>query len=496
MNAKNRSLIGGALLLAGVLPATPLKAQRTDPPKGWTVNSTADTGDAYLLDQVCADSSGRCTLRAAIQNSNVFTGTQGISFNIPTTDPHYDPQTGSYTIGISAALPDLADDVNINGPGATKLLLTKLSSGSHLRIFNVTTGGTVNISGLTIFGAEPASGGNGGGIQNVNSGTVNVSNCILSKNTVRSDGSLVYVRGGAIFNASTGTVNITNSTLRFNRAEGWADEASFGGAIYNNSGTVNVTDSTLDHNSGVRGGGIYNETGVVTVLGSTFRENVAKWDGGGISNWDGSASITNSTFYANIASGGDGRGYGGAISNTSGTLNLTNSSLSANFSGAVGSGVYNGSNGTKYGVVNVKSSIIALNYGGRSANLAADQNFLPHESISEAPDVSGTFASQGFNLIGKKDGSTGFTQATDKTGTVTKPLNPKLDPRGLWSNGGSTQTIALQTGSPAVDKGTSVGLTGTLTTDQRGAGFARTVEKTVTNAAGGDGTDIGAFELP
>jgi hypothetical protein len=96
-------------------------------------------------------------------------------------------------------------------------------------------------------------------------------------------------------------------------------------------------------------------------------------------------------------------------------------------------------------------------------------------------------------LIGKKDGSTGFTAATDKKGTVAAPLNPGLDWKGLRSNGGPTQTVALLTGSAAIDKGTSVGLTSTLTTDQRG--LPRTVDKTAANATGGDGTDIGAFEL-
>lgn len=105
------------------------------------------------------------------------------------------------------------------------------------------------------------------------------------------------------------------------------------------------------------------------------------------------------------------------------------------------------------------------------------------------------FVSQGFNLIGRDDGSTGFTAATDKTGTSNSPLNAMLDWRGLWNNGGPTQTVALLAGSPAIDQGTSVGLTGTLTTDQRGTGFQRKVDKTSANAAGGDGTDIGAFEV-
>jgi hypothetical protein len=66
----------------------------------------------------------------------------------------------------------------------------------------------------------------------------------------------------------------------------------------------------------------------------------------------------------------------------------------------------------------------------------------------------------------------------------------------LQNNGGPAQTIALNPGSPAIDKGTSQSLIGQLTLDERGTGFARTVDDPNTpNAAGGDGTDIGAFEL-
>jgi len=80
------------------------------------------------------------------------------------------------------------------------------------------------------------------------------------------------------------------------------------------------------------------------------------------------------------------------------------------------------------------------------------------------------------------------------TGTASSPLDPEFAPIND-DNGGSTLTLGLICGSPAIDKGTSNGLTGSLTTDQRGTGFARTVNDTgIANASGGDGTDIGAFE--
>jgi CSLREA domain-containing protein len=66
--------------------------------------------------------------------------------------------------------------------------------------------------------------------------------------------------------------------------------------------------------------------------------------------------------------------------------------------------------------------------------------------------------------------------------------DPLLGP--LQNNGGPTQTRALLFGSPAIDKGTSSG----LSTDQRG--FHRPVDlPNIPNAIGGHGSDIGAFEF-
>ncbi|MFL6527742.1 MAG: choice-of-anchor Q domain-containing protein, partial [Chthoniobacterales bacterium] len=62
-------------------------------------------------------------------------------------------------------------------------------------------------------------------------------------------------------------------------------------------------------------------------------------------------------------------------------------------------------------------------------------------------------------------------------------------------NGGPTPTFALLSGSPAIDHASSFGLTGSLTTDQRGVNRASDFPS-VANVPNGDGADIGAFELP
>ncbi|NIR34973.1 MAG: hypothetical protein GWN07_02665, partial [Actinobacteria bacterium] len=52
-----------------VLSSTPLTAQST-----YTVDSTADGGDADTADGLCDDGSGACTLRAAIEQANASAG--------------------------------------------------------------------------------------------------------------------------------------------------------------------------------------------------------------------------------------------------------------------------------------------------------------------------------------------------------------------------------------------------------------------------------------
>ncbi|MGH1542729.1 MAG: CSLREA domain-containing protein [Arenicella sp.] len=93
----------------------------------FTVNSTGDEADADKGDGVCATADGTCTLRAAIDEANVFEGKQNIYFNIPAqTDTGCDASTGVCTIQPAAAY-IVRQSVNIDGytqPGSTPNTLT------------------------------------------------------------------------------------------------------------------------------------------------------------------------------------------------------------------------------------------------------------------------------------------------------------------------------------------------------------------------------------
>jgi CSLREA domain-containing protein len=519
------------------------------------VNTTGDGDDVNVGDGLCADSNGDCTLRAAIHEANFHAGDDGIEFDLAITDPNFDGT--KWFIPLTMALPDIGDHLSITGPGADKLTV-RLGSGGPYRIFGVLTT-SVTLSGLTISGGDAGLQG-GGAIQSPVTGTLDVNNCTLSGNQALIGGAVANLgnatvnltdctlienvgsfEGGAIMN-DHGTVTLTNCIVSFNTSNS-------GGAFFCDVGsTTNIINCTISYNSAVgapgaggNGGGAYSQGGTLVVSGSTFMGNSADDDGGGISRSDpGALVLTLSTLKDNTAVGsggglsttstegfivsvvgctvsGNSAALGGGIQVSDGSLELVNSTVSNNTTIA---GTGNGAGiralgGPPHFFVVLTNSTIASNAtalgagakGGGISNESSEPIFVKNCLIAlnladVGPDVSGnfastlTFTSEGFNLVGKTDGGAGFTAATDLTGTIAAPLDPKLDPNGLLDNGGPTQTIALLVGSPAIDQATSDGLRGSLTTDQRGPGFPRTFDQPlIPNAAGGDGTDIGAFEL-
>jgi hypothetical protein len=107
----------------------------------------------------------------------------------------------------------ITHSISIEGPGPDQLSVWPRYPGS---IFEVTSGTTVSIAGLTIAGSYYS--GDGGGISNV--GTLTVNNCTIRDNSVMTydDGGGPYGGdGGGIY--SSGTLTVTNSTISGNSAE-------------------------------------------------------------------------------------------------------------------------------------------------------------------------------------------------------------------------------------------------------------------------------------
>jgi len=267
----------------------------------------------------------------------------------------------------------------------------------------------------------------GGGMVTFNCGgatTITVTSTkIISADTTIDGGSLITISGGnsvGIFVVNIG-VNFTVQNLTIANGIG----GNFGGGGIANSGTLTVTNSTFSGNRADAGGAISN-SGDLTVTNCTFSGNSSSYllgAGGAISN-SGNLIVTNSTFSGNSAEAG------GAISN-GGDMTVTNCTFSGNNSPSLlgpGGGAIN--NAGDLAPATLFNTILANNFTNNVGG-----------------NCEGSMTDGGHNI---DDGtSCAFSTANGSLSNT----NPQLDPAGLANNGGPTQTIALQAGSPAINAG-------------------------------------------
>ncbi|MCB0048646.1 MAG: Ig-like domain repeat protein, partial [Caldilinea sp.] len=340
---------------------------------------------------------------------------------------------GTLTLDASTVATNTAGGGSYGGGG-----ILNVGSASRLFIINGSRivgnysskgGGISNRSSLAISASTVISNSSanyGGGIYNTGSSSV----ITITAGSIIEGNSATL--GGGIFNQEGSDITIDNSRVLSNIVDPTSGQ---GGGIYNNfvGSVVTITNGSLvQGNSAGSGAGIYNYlNAVLTIRESAVTSNTAvASSGGSIYNW-GAATVENSTFAANRANSGSAI-YSGGV------LTVTNSTI-ANSGMTSGSGIYNS------GMFYLRNSLIATGNGVECIN-------------------AGTFAANINNLVADGTCSAAFSG------------NPLLGPLGAY--GGSTQTIPLLPGSPAIDAGDAATC---LATDQRGIGRVGTC-------------DIGAFE--
>ncbi len=294
--------------------------------------------------------------------------------------------------------------------------------------FNTVTATTLNITGATFASnvVTTGFGGNGGTGTSANGGPGG------------NGGSGGNAEGGALFEGDNTNLTVINST--------------FGGPSASASSPT-LNSNTLAAGQGGAGGDAGTPAGQPNNNGGNGG-NGGTVQGGAIYVNSGGAEFLNVTIASNEALGGALGGPGGAGTTSTGGLNGTPGVAGGGFGGG-----YFAAGGTN----EVGNSIIALNAAGTD------------------PDVSGSFASLGHNIIGNVGAAVGFI-SHDQTGISAAQLN--LAPLG--ANGGPTATDALQPGSVAINNGDDSLVPSGITFDQRGTPFLRIVDNVV---------DVGAFEL-
>lgn len=450
-----------------------------------TVTSLADSGAGSLRDQVATSSAGD-TIQFAVHGK----------------------------ILLASAI-NLSHTLDIEGPGPAALVV----DANHVDRAFVTSGASTNIiSGMTITNGfvAGAAGPDGGVGQNGTDGSaayggaiydqgkaLTLSNCWLVGNTVEGGqggrgganviGGLYFApgnggagglaEGGAVYSQSPVFVMVVNCTFSDNRAAGGA-----GGKGGTNIAS-NLNPGGIGGLGGVgQAGALQSSSAPVTYFtNSTFSANRT---GGG----QGGAGGDNTDSGPGGQGGTGGDGGGGAIASAN-ACEFHSCTIVSNFAfagpgGPGGNGVPAGANGTPGsgnagGVVGyvltcnnpIASTILADNYASSSFS-----NYFM------------AFRDNGHNFIGSDDYAGCPWGATTQVGTVPAPIHPQLGP--LAQNGGGLPTHAPVYGgspliiSPVIDQGFGPG----IATDERGA--PRIYDfPAIPNAAGGDGSDIGAFEL-
>ncbi|MFN8637750.1 MAG: right-handed parallel beta-helix repeat-containing protein [Chloroflexota bacterium] len=219
------------------------------------------------------------------------------------------------------------------------------------------------------------------------------------------------------------------------------------GLAISNQGNLTIDTTTISDNRGVVVTGLANFAGAsATITNSLFVNNVGNSSSGATLRTDGALNVANTTLSGNSGPTAGGIQFGG------GNVALVNVTVANN----TGPGFR-----TQGGGIFLQNVLLANNTGGNC-------NGAPNIS-GQAPNLQQNFDS---------DGACAFPAGSNLTG------NPHLGP--LASNGGPTQTHALQLGSPAIDV---ANCSAAAPADQRGTSRPRDGNgDTVAQC------DIGAFE--
>ncbi len=470
----------------------------------FVVNSALDTIDANPGDGYARDAAGRCTLRAAIMEANARPGADTISL-----------PAGTFSLSISgnkddnclAGDLDVKDTLTIIGAGRNKTII----DGAKIdRLFQVSAGTTMNLNSLGVTGGQPSDSGNNlswGGAA-LNYGTLVAYKCNFTSNAAAQGGGVVCNQGGTFLanncafttNQSTyqGGVVVNRgagTAVTFNNCTFTGNNAGEGGLVYGGS-DVQLYGCAIGETLGGYNGAFFNMTKLTladtSIAGTSHSRSVVH------AQYAGSQVSINRCTIANNS------GTGVYVAGAGSTLTIANSTISGN---GISDTFYYGIRLYQGASLNISNSTVANNYGtgifndggavvavnctiaGNSGEGVAGGATLRNTIVAgnASTDAAGSFVSQGYNLIGKGDGASGFVDGAngDQVGSIAAPLDPRLG--HLKNNGGTTLTMALLEDSPAIDAGDSANV---AATDQRGV--ARILDG---NRNGTATVDIGAYEF-
>lgn len=406
----------------------------------WTVTSTADAHDAAPSDGICNDGTGKCTLRAALEQTSdtvinviIPAGTYLLSLGDITLPPPYsvslEGDTAATTILVGSPSFTLATAA-VFGQGRVSAARMTLRSISLI---------TSGFPGASLQGTDLITENSA-----LRGGYASCTRCQMLNGGV--SGRSAYVSDSVLDHASMSCAQagcgVGNSTIRNNS----------GCAVL--SGSPVSIDKTLIVGNGC---GIQAYGGISSVYGAVYMTNSAVVGNRGTGIDTNTADIADSLIAGNA-------GAGILLINSPhvGKNKLLNSTIHGND----GVGVKNSGASLSDRIEIVQSTITANRGGGVYASAALwsatfESSILAGNTVAGAPaDCTGSFESMGYNLV---QSTSGCTLTGTPAGADLLGVDPMLGP--LADNGGSTKTRLPQPGSPAIDAANPAS---TITHDQRG----------------------------
>ena len=395
-----------------------------------------------------AGDTGAGTLRQAIIDANNSPGADTIVFDSTFFST---PRT----IVINSAPQQIGGQLTITGPGASLLTVQRGAGGlenSRRPFDSVAT--SLTISGMTITGGN-VTGANGGGIQAAGvTPNITLDSVVLTSNNTNGLGGAIYVGNG-------GTLTIRNSVVSRNTA------ANGGGIYFFSNGSLVMENCTISGNSATwqarrrrwtfllrhrdrRATNRFHAQHTPHSQQHVFRQHVQPVR----------SAIAVDTF------------TGALQFRTAPSAVILPPPLAAPFPAAAQARLpFKTARSRATPPTERPPALAAVVARSSTLNNAITivNSIVSGNSNANAPDIRTdpfTTTHVNFSAIGS---TSGFTLAPGSGNNL--PVGVNLMLAALASNGGTTQTHAIQPGSPLIDAGSNASVPAALTTDQRGSGF-------------------------
>ncbi|HEX8268603.1 MAG TPA: choice-of-anchor Q domain-containing protein [Flavobacterium sp.] len=447
-----------------------------------TAGAAADNGGGGIYNL----NGGTLTIQNAIISGNSATGTAGSGGGI------FNDVGGMLTVSNSSIIQNTANraggGIEDNSGAGSAVVLTNVllnenevfTSPGNGGGLHVTGQGDVTISGGTVNMNE--AGAEGGGLWN-GTGVMTIDGTTIDGNTA--SGALADQGGGGIYNLNGGTLTITNAVISDNIANGTAGS---GGGILNDVGSqLSISNSTISGNSARRAGGgiednsatstltltnvnLSNNTvtgapgnggaihitgaGSINISGGTVSNNTAALEGGGLWNGTGTMNVSGTTISGNVAQGAAADDGGAGIFNNGGTLNLNNAILTSNLA--------TGTSGSGGGLLSTAGTvtIIGTVFDNNSANRAGGAIEIINGTLMLSDsDMLNNDVDGGAGTANPGNGGalhiSGITTTTINGGTVSGNTAMR-EGGGLWNQTGSTMNLVNVTIDSNSAEGTDI----------------------------------------